>query len=295
MKMEESKRMGKTKKLSAIALLLCLAVIMGCFLNGTIAKYTTAGEGVDNARVAKWGVALDVNSDVFKIEYEADDRSYTVSAYTVKSSNSDNLIAPGTSGGMTFTISGAPETAVRLAASLGEYESASVTYGETEGEKPKASKDGYYAKVEFREGGKTFKPGEFYGTKLPSGQNRTKVTYYKIGDVIKEAPAEPGTGITYYPVSWSLEKGGSAVVKGNLSDIELYLTSISGDYEPNSAEFKKICGDYNLKWTWAFDNGSETDVLDTVIGNAAADIQTEGYTCKLKEAIDFKISAIQID
>ena len=290
--MKENKRMGKARKISVIAMLLCLAVMMGCFLNGTFAKYTTKAEGSDTARVAKWGIELNADSDVFSPTYKADDKSYEVGVNSVESANGEDVIAPGTSGSMSFSISGAPETALRLETSLGEYAMASVgTQGASTGE-IKAVNDGYYVVKGFSTRWESYEAGDYYGRFAPADPRyRDNVKYFRRGEVVVAGQTSPGE--VYYPMEWKLEKDQKTLAEGNLAKIEEYLMSISKDYEPNSEEFANICGEYTLTWKWAFESGS--DELDTVLGNAAAGIDTEGYHCNLTEAFNFSISATQID
>lgn len=106
----------KSSKLPKLAaLLLVLTLVTTCFVSGTFAKYVTEGEGEDTARVAKWGVEVEVTGDGFKTEYGKDDGDSSVSGSTVISSTGDKVVAPGTSG--TFggiSITGTPEVAVKI-------------------------------------------------------------------------------------------------------------------------------------------------------------------------------------
>ncbi len=78
----------KKNVMMRVASALLVAVLMTtCAISGTFAKYTSSATGSDTARVAKWGwgattVTLDLFDDVY--------------GDTVKSSNTDNVIAPGT-------------------------------------------------------------------------------------------------------------------------------------------------------------------------------------------------------
>ena len=95
---------NKYLKLAAILLMLCL--ITTCGISGTLAKYTTGGTATDSARVAKWGVVLNVAGD------NAFSNAY---GETVVSSDlNKNVVAPGTSGALTsVSVSGTPEVAIR--------------------------------------------------------------------------------------------------------------------------------------------------------------------------------------
>ncbi len=102
------------------AFLLMSTMITSCFVGSTFAKYTSQGEGGDTARVAKWGVEVEVetndkNTKLFKNEYSKDDVNYDAPSITVKSE--EKVVAPGTGG--TFgkiSITGTPEVAVEIIA-----------------------------------------------------------------------------------------------------------------------------------------------------------------------------------
>lgn len=107
--------MKRSKLPKIAALLLVLTLVTATFVSGTFAKYVTEGEGNDSARVAKWGVTVEVTGDGFKTEYGKDDPEATITGSTVISSNEDKVVAPGTTG--TFggiKISGKPEVAVKI-------------------------------------------------------------------------------------------------------------------------------------------------------------------------------------
>lgn len=95
---------NKFMRLAAIMLVLVLAT--SCFVGGTFAKYVTEGKADDTARVAKFGVTVTATGDeAFKTEYGT----------TVKSSNEDKLVAPGTNGDLgSVAIAGTPEVSVKV-------------------------------------------------------------------------------------------------------------------------------------------------------------------------------------
>ena len=101
--------------------LLVAVLLTTCAISGTFAKYVTSDSSTDSARVAKWGVNVDVVVDgAFATEYDAKetvtDLTGTAIAKTVVSSNGDNLLAPGTSGTLLSkaAITGSPEVAVNI-------------------------------------------------------------------------------------------------------------------------------------------------------------------------------------
>lgn len=118
--MQEKRKKNWVLRVACLALVFTL--ISTCLLGGTLAKYTTTNQGSDKARVAKWGVQVgfDANSaGCFQTEYE----TVTIDTFdnngdpielSVESSTAENVIAPGTDGSFTFSITGTPEVAVEI-------------------------------------------------------------------------------------------------------------------------------------------------------------------------------------
>lgn len=115
--------MRKNKMMRLASCLLVAVLLTTSMISGTFAKYVTEASGSDSARVAKWGVTVDVAVDgAFATEYDADttanDKAGTAIAKTVVAAadDNDNLVAPGTEGDLlkTATIAGTPEVAVNV-------------------------------------------------------------------------------------------------------------------------------------------------------------------------------------
>ena len=111
----------KKNKIMRIASVLLVAVLLSISaISGTFAKYVSTAEKTETARVAKWGVNLEVTGSSFNTQYKiaeaATDPANNAIIYSVDSSNSNNVVAPGTkdNGGVTFTISGEPEVATKV-------------------------------------------------------------------------------------------------------------------------------------------------------------------------------------
>lgn len=122
--------MKKNRFIKLASGLLVLCLMTTCVIGATLAKYTTAGSGVDQARVAKWGVRISaVANSAFNTQYNKQDAGYT-GTLSVKSSSSEKLVAPGTSGSAAqFSIEGTPEVAVRLSFALTEVKEVKLTAG----------------------------------------------------------------------------------------------------------------------------------------------------------------------
>lgn len=97
--------MKNTKALKVVLVLALIAVIAIIALSGTYARYVSTSTGTDKARVAHWKVnATNEVSNLF-----AD--SYT---HVVGKDGDTSVIAPGTSGTYTFSITGSVETDYKL-------------------------------------------------------------------------------------------------------------------------------------------------------------------------------------
>ena len=105
--------MKKNRFLTIAGCLMVLCLLTTCVIGTTFAKYVTRGETEDSARVAKWGVELQLaaNNELFDNEYTG-----TGGKVTVRSASADRLVAPGTkeNTAAVFSISGTPEVAVKI-------------------------------------------------------------------------------------------------------------------------------------------------------------------------------------
>lgn len=113
--------MKKNTMMRLAAVMLMCVLLTTSVVGGTFAKYVTSAESTDSARVAKWGVNVEVVVDgAFAEEYaakEGADYASTITKTVVTSTtDKDNLVAPGTNGDLLkkATISGTPEVAVNV-------------------------------------------------------------------------------------------------------------------------------------------------------------------------------------
>lgn len=96
------------KKMSVVTVLVMLVTLTAYSVSGTYAKYTSQIDLADEARVAKWefkatdekGAELTNKINLFKDSYSYNGLTY------VKSSNGENVVAPGTTGAYTFKLAG---------------------------------------------------------------------------------------------------------------------------------------------------------------------------------------------
>ena len=109
----------KKNMMMRMASVLLIAVLMStCAISGTFAKYVTSDSATDTARVAKFGVVVTAEGSLFSKTYveQADGNVPGDADLTVRSSDEDKLVAPGTQNdeGITFEVTGTPEVSVSV-------------------------------------------------------------------------------------------------------------------------------------------------------------------------------------
>ena len=120
---QNAQKKDNRKSIFVIGLLLLLVAVIG-FGGYTLSKYVTEKEAKGSASVAKWGftVTSDANN-LFGANYEfktgATNSTVTktndATKLTVKASNENSqVVAPGTTGSMTFTIAGTAEVKAKV-------------------------------------------------------------------------------------------------------------------------------------------------------------------------------------
>ena len=246
----------KKNRMMRLASILMIAVLMTtCTISGTFAKYVSAVSANDTARVAKWGVELTADADVFKPTYNG------TSGVAVKADDDTDVIAPGTTGTATiFTIAGAPEVDVDVVATLGAYTIATLpagTYKDYTNQNP--GTPDYVL-------GSAYKPVKWTLTKVTAGIDGID-----------------GNGDDQTNVE---------VAAQNLDAVQTYLTGISTRYEVESNEFADIVGEYTLTWDWAFE---VDDKADTFMGQVAAGVAAAPAGYVGNESFAFSLTVTQVD
>lgn len=142
---QNTQKNSNKKSVFVIALLLLLVAVIG-FGGYTMSKYISSKTDNGTASVAKWGFEVTAKGDkLFGKEYRYDTaknasviKDDTGATLTVQAAtgNTSNLVAPGTTGSMTFSITGTAEVKSQIAVSLTgndvvlKYTTATVTDGE---------------------------------------------------------------------------------------------------------------------------------------------------------------------
>ncbi len=228
--------MRKNKMLRMASALLILVLLTTSVVGGTFAKYTTSTEATDTARVAKWGVTFGAHSDLFATSYNGTDSNSA--NVTVKSSNSDKLVAPGTTGtGFSIKISGTPEVSYEVKVKLDNGNAKVPTLKYT----PSSGSEATYEPVKF-----SVYNGD---TKIKDNLNLSDLT-----------TAFDGTKVIY---------------KYDVNDGKYYVaTDLNGTLSTTGVN---DVPDIKIKWEWAFETGADdsakalNDKLDTFLGNRAAE------------------------
>ena len=82
------------------------ALLSTCAISSTFAKYTSESTGTDSARVAKWDILFGDGTTMNEtFEFDLFDTTYgDATSPSVKSSNDDKVIEPGTQGSFALVI-----------------------------------------------------------------------------------------------------------------------------------------------------------------------------------------------
>lgn len=138
MTQQKSERKNNRKTTVIIALLLALIAILS-FGGYTLSKFVTSGGSTGKAQVAKWGYKMEIDgSKLFGKNYKYDGVASKVTknadGLTVKASGDYNVIAPGTTGSMTFTIGGQAEVKALIAMGIEPIKDVTLKLQKSDGE-----------------------------------------------------------------------------------------------------------------------------------------------------------------
>lgn len=278
--------MKKNFMMRAASALLVAVLLSTCTISGTFAKYTTEDSASDTAQVAKWGVELQVDGDLYAENYAKDSNLARVGATdaTVSTKNSGkNLVAPGTASetGLRISIKGEPEVSGKIETDIshksiflkeGKY-GVMVKYG-------KMTEETYNTLM-----AKTDVVDRLYvydGTTftLATGYVSDK-EYYTLEDYV-ELPNK------YFPVQYQL-KGNTKynenytadltvdTLAGLVADLNTKIKDKTFDPNDNLANVFKL-DDGQIVWQWAYEHGTEDDgnnacvycKADTILGHLMA-------------------------
>lgn len=105
--MKLNKKQKRTATIASMAALLAVVLGMG---GQTFAKYISTKETDATATVAKWGFVANAQNDLFSTLYDGTGSITTVESNAViVSEDTDNIVAPGAKGQLTFSVIGTAE------------------------------------------------------------------------------------------------------------------------------------------------------------------------------------------
>lgn len=217
--------MKKNKMMRIASLMLVLVMITCSAVGGTFAKYVTSGSASDEARVAKFGVKITANGNMFAKTYDGNGDTSVTSAGEYK------VVAPGTSGDLVeSTITGTPEVAVEV-----KREATLTLSGWTAKQASTDSAATYYCPIKITVGNTSY-----YGLDYESADAFITAVQNAIkADVKKYAPNTDLSGITAdtLNVTWEWAFEGANGSKVNRTD---YADTYLGDQaaDGNAATIK---------------------------------------------------------
>ena len=276
--------MKKNRMMRVASALLVAVLLTTCAISGTFAKYVTSDSSTDSARVAKWGVTAKIDGSLFGEhynEYSTDVTSNKISANvtgSVDTSESDNIVAPGTESdkGLTLSVNGTPEVSYRIA-----Y--ADITTGGFQNSEIWLAAGKYGVLVTVSNVTKDNCVGLYYldgsayvqATDKADFDANTSSAWYALHDVTEVTENKTGSS-KYYPIEWTVENdiAGTSEKYRTVADIKNALSAEFTTDDPNTTEVEAVGANtatnikYTISWKWAFEG--QQDGADTILGNIQA-------------------------
>lgn len=212
------------KMMKAAAVLAILTMLTTGFVGGTFAKYATGANGSDNARVAKFGVAIVAENSVFGKSYKSEGGtvSTTYNASTDSVYATENVIAPGTGDTISnITITGTPEVDVKVT-----YRAEIVL-----GDKWLNEAGAFYCPLVFKVGNETIKGLDFDSADLFAAAVAEKISaFVKTYDAGTDLSSGDGLSVSW---EWPYESGndeadtylGDQAANGNAATIRVDISA----------------------------------------------------------------------
>lgn len=283
--------MKKNKMMRIAAVLLIVTLLSTCAISGTFAKYITVGEGEGSARVAKWGIEISMEDNLFSNQYETDDADYE-GAYSVVSADGADVVAPGTKkdDAIVATIKGTPEVATRLYLDLdvakdivleaGDY--LDYTTGLDDTDTFTLAEDYYPVKFDIA----------FQGT-IANHRNMN----FKVSDILGFAgytgQFEDGASLTELKEFIADNEGNYIPVSGNTNTFGVGFKD--GRMFVDVPAGKTIDGTFTLSWNWAFEQEAMNDPMDNSSIYDKADTYLGMEDPAQEVDFSFAAAAVQID
>lgn len=246
MRQTNTRKKNNLRSMIIVALLLLLVAVIG-FGGYTLSKYVSNKTEGGQAQVAKWGYTVDADAtNLFGKNYKFDndksnsiiasagDTSLTVSASTT---TANNLVAPGTTGSMTFSVKGTAEVKAQLDINFAFEKNIVLAY---------TQKD--------VTGTKTYEPIKWTLTKN-GGDVVTRGTIEEVKNALNSSNTyAPNAALTdEYTLSWVWDFGAATVSEND------HLDTILGMLANGTAATGAVSGDYA-----AAETGTTTELKFTL-------------------------------
>lgn len=291
--------MKKNLMMRIASFLLVAVLISTSAISGTYAKYTTQDAGSDEARVAKWGVELQVFGNLYGDSYGTADKIVldTDGSVTVQTKDTaKDVVAPGTKNAEGFEISlkGQPEVDGTITTTIKTQNIflKEGTYGIMVPVNNGAITEDNFEEIKEAAAGELFKNIGTSDTPeyVPAGGYEAGAEYYTLEDAVTFSG-------DYYPVVYNMTGSSTAtgvytadslanvatVIAGKLglpvgtTDAD-HITTITGttSFQSNDNLADYALNDLKITWAWKFDQddcelvGDKACVYskaDTILGN----------------------------
>ena len=313
--------MKKNRMMRLASILLVCVLLTTSVISGTFAKYTTQDSASDSARVAKWGVELQVAGNLFGDAYTDAGAITAGDTFTVKSFTStdgvlDDVVAPGTmnEAGFSFSLNGQPEVDGKIVSEV-KYQNIFLKEG-TYGVMVKVA-DGVVTPENFQEFSNLY---TLSGTTFTAA-DKNSANFYTLEDDINLTHA-------YYPVEFvmdgtdtnyhlgygaaGLSDNSLKTIVGYITDAE-HLSATAETYDATTGIYTKTCertfetntnldtyvklGNQKITWKWDFcqnggcpkDGNEACDYckVDTILGMLKNTTENVAYVVKATTAGDY--------
>ncbi len=240
--MQTTHNENKRKKVFLIATLLLALLLIFAFGTYSLSKYVSKDSGEGNATIAKWGYKVKVDAtNLFGQKYANTSKENPAQITTgdnnlVVQGTSGEVIAPGTTGSMTISVTGNAEVLAKLTYDFGESSIPSYTITTQTTEEPETTLTYTYAPVEL-----TLQQYKDSGFKTPDGNAVTGLDNIK-GKLSAQTYATGSEVSLYYKITWKWAFTKEGAVKPNEEGKDTYtltyddLDTIIGIYSNQDNE-----------------------------------------------------------
>ena len=309
----------KKNKMMRVASALLVAVLMTTsVISGTFAKYVTQDSATDTARVAKWGVVLQVVGNLYGDIYddvEVADNDSNIAVKTSSRTGDTNVVAPGTKNenGLSISLKGTPEVNGEITTVI-KTQNIYLKNGEYGIMIPVDANKITISAVNFKSLGELYTYTESTGKFTKATDYADSTTYYTLEDYVNLTNTDSDIK-AYYPVVYTLNGADTktensevsvtadslAVVAGKIANIldvsatgnivngvSTYNSNTPKTFNSNTDLAKWNIDDIEINWSWAFENGADDiakamyNGADTILANLMAGNANDAHKVVVK-------------